>query len=156
MRMRGSVWNVTKKKRGQADICSKLIIQRKENSKWKIEGVDKLFHLPIIPMRIIPLILAFFLLAAHFLRSGNIILMTLSVLVPLLLLFKKYWILLLVRWLAYLGALVWVHTTLILVQQRIMAGVPWARMFLILSGVTVFTLYSGHLLNSDIVKRRYQ
>jgi hypothetical protein len=36
-----------------------------------------------------------------------------------------------------------------------MAGAPWVRMSLILSGVTVLTLFAGYLLNSDIVKRRY-
>ena len=48
------------------------------------------------------------------------------------------------------------HTTFSLVQQRRMAGVPWIRMMLILSGVTILTLYAGYLLSSDIVKHRYR
>lgn len=106
-------------------------------------------------IRIIPLIIAFLLLGAHFLRSGHIILAGLSIFVPLMLLIKKRWILLVVKWLAYSGAIVWIQTIFFLVQQRRIAGVPWVRMLLILSGVTVLTLYAGYLLNSDIVKQRY-
>jgi hypothetical protein len=106
--------------------------------------------------RVIPLIIAFLLLGAHFLRSAHIILAGASLLIPLLLLIKKRWSLLLVKWLTYSGAIVWMQTTFSLVQQRRMAGLPWIRMMLILSGVTILTLYAGYLLNSDIVKRRYQ
>ena len=105
--------------------------------------------------RIIPLIIAFLLLGAHFLRSGHIILAGASLLIPLLLLIKKRWSLLFVKGLTYSGAIVWMQTTFFLVQQHRMAGAPWIRMMLILSGVTIFTLYAGYLLNSDIVKRRY-
>ncbi len=107
-------------------------------------------------LRIIPLILASLLLGAHFLRGSSIILVGVSILAPLLLLIKKRWILLLVQGLAYAGALVWVHTTFVLVQQRMMVGAPWFRMFLILAGVTAFTLYAGYLLNSDVIKQHYQ
>ena len=107
-------------------------------------------------LRIIPLILASLLLGAHFLRGSSIILVGVSILAPLLLLIKKRWILLLIQGLAYVGALVWVHTTFVLVQQRMMVGAPWFRMFLILAGVTAFTLYAGYLLNSDVIKQHYQ
>ncbi len=107
-------------------------------------------------VRLIPLIIAFLLLGAHFLRSGHMILTGLSILTPFLLFIKKRWILLMVQCLAYSGAIVWAYTAWSLVQQRIMAGVPWIRMLLILFGVTVLTVYAGYLLNADIVKRRYQ
>ncbi|MDH3803761.1 MAG: hypothetical protein OEU80_16950, partial [Deltaproteobacteria bacterium] len=67
-------------------------------------------------LRIIPLILASLLLGAHFLRGSSIILVGVSILAPLLLLIKKRWILLLAQGLAYVGALVWMHTTFVLVQ----------------------------------------
>ena len=107
-------------------------------------------------LRIISVILVFLLLGAQFLRSGNTFLMGVSVLTPCLLLVKKRWILLLGKWLAYSGALVWTHTTFLLVRQRIMSGAPWGRMLLILLGVTALTFYAGCLLNSDVVKQRYQ
>jgi len=107
-------------------------------------------------LRITPIIFAFLLLGAHFLRGGNTVLIVVSVVAPCLLLVKKRWILLLLQWLAYCGALVWIHTTLVLVRQRLATDAPWGRMLLILSGVTLFTLWAGYLLNSDVVKRRYQ
>ena len=107
-------------------------------------------------LRLIPAILAFLLLGAHFLRSGNIFLLGLCVLTPCLLLIKKRWILLLVRWLAYAGALVWIHTIFVLVRQRIITGDPWGRMLLILLGVMLFTIYAGYLLGSDGIRQRYR
>jgi hypothetical protein len=106
-------------------------------------------------IRLIPLIIAFLLLGGHFLRSGHMIFAGMSILSPLLLFIKQRWILLFVQWLTWSGAIVWIYTTFSLVQQRRVAGVPWVRMLLILSGVTVFTLYAGYLLGSDTVKRRY-
>jgi len=106
--------------------------------------------------RLIPLIIVFLLLGAHFLRSDHLILTGVSILAPFLLLIKKRWILLLIQWLLFSGAIVWIQTTFSFVQQRITAGVPWVRTLLILSGVTVLTLFAGYLLSSDIVKRRYQ
>lgn len=105
--------------------------------------------------RIIPTVIAFLLLGAHFLRSGHKILMLGSILIPLLLLSKKRWLLILVQGLTYCGAAVWLYTASVLVQQRIMAGAPWLRMLLILFGVAVFTLFAGYLLTSDDVKKRY-
>ena len=107
-------------------------------------------------LRTIPIIFAYLLLGAHFLRSGNTIFIVVSVLAPCLLLVKKRWTLLLIQWLAYCGTLVWIHTTLVLVRQRIAIGATWGRMLLILSGVVLFTLWAGYLLNSDVVKRRYR
>jgi len=106
-------------------------------------------------IRLVPLIIAFLLLGAHFLRSDHMILAVVSLLAPLLLLIKKRWILLFLKWLAYSGAIVWIQTAFSLVHQRRMAGVPWVRMLLILSGVSALTLFAGYLLNSDIVKQRY-
>jgi hypothetical protein len=106
-------------------------------------------------IRLIPLIIAFFLLGGHFLRSDHMIFASMSILAPLLLFIKKRWILLFVQCLTWSGAMVWIYTTFSLVQQRRVAGVPWVRMLLILSGVTVLTLCAGYLLSSDTVKRRY-
>ena len=107
-------------------------------------------------LRFIPVILAFFLLGAHFLRSGHILLLGICVLTPCLLLIKKRWILLLVRWLTYSGAFIWLHTIFVLVRQRMIIGDPWGRMLLILLGVTLFTIYAGYLLGSDGIKQRYR
>ncbi len=105
--------------------------------------------------RIIPVIIAFLILGAHFLRGGYLILTVASILVPGLLLVRKRWILTLVQWLAYFGAAIWLYSASVLVQQRIMIGAPWVRMLIILFGVAVFTLFAGYLLTSDNIKKHY-
>jgi hypothetical protein len=113
----------------------------------------KSFHMIL---RLLPCILAFLLLAAHFLRSAQIPLVALSLLTPLLLLIKRRSILMLLQCLAYLGVLVWIRTAYILVSQRIGMAEPWGRMILILLAVAVFTFFAGYLLNSNLLKERYQ
>jgi hypothetical protein len=107
-------------------------------------------------LRLLPFILAFLFLAAHFLRSAHTPLVILCLVTPLLLLIKKRGILILLQCLTYVGVLVWVHTIYVLVRLRIGMAEPWGRMVLILLGVAVFTFLAGYLLNSDLVKQRYQ
>jgi hypothetical protein len=106
--------------------------------------------------RLLPFILASLLLAAHFLRNAHMPLVALCLVTPLLLLIKKRSILILLQSLAYLAALVWVRTAYVLVRQRIGMAEPWGRMILILLGVAIFTFLAGYLLNSDLLKQRYQ
>ena len=102
-----------------------------------------------------PLILASLLLAAHFLRGGNLVLTLMCVLIPLLLLIKKWWSWLAVQLFAYAGAAVWIYTGVAIVQQRIFWGMPWARLVMILGGVALFTIWAGFLLNTASVKAKY-
>jgi hypothetical protein len=107
-------------------------------------------------LNVAPIVLASLLMAAHFLRGGQLILVLACLLTPLLLLFRKRWVPLLVQGLAYAGAGVWVKTALALVAQRRLAGAPWGRMALILGGVALFTGLAGLLLNAPAVRRRYR
>ncbi len=102
-----------------------------------------------------PLVIASLLLAAHFLRGGNIGLMLVSVLVPLLLLIKKRWSLILVQLSAYAAAGVWLSTAIHQVQERMISARPWSGAVIILSTVALFSLFAGLLLNSRKVKERY-
>jgi hypothetical protein len=106
--------------------------------------------------RLLLFILASLLLAAHFFRNAHMPFVALCLLTPLLLLIKKRSILILLQSLAYLGVLVWIRTTYVLVRQRIGMAEPWGRMVVILLGVAIFTFLAGYLLNSDLLKQRYQ
>jgi hypothetical protein len=103
----------------------------------------------------IPFMFAALLLGAHFLRSGHILLVIVCLASPLLFLIRKRRSLQLLQCLIFAGALVWLHTVYVLMQQRIAAGAPWVRMFLILSAVAAYTLLSGILLRSPSVWKRY-
>ena len=106
-------------------------------------------------LRMIPLVIASLLMAAHFLRGGNIGLVLLSILVPLLLLIRKRWSLILVQLSAYAAAMVWVYATIRLVQERMLLATPWSSAVIILSSVALFSVFAGLLLNSRKVKERY-
>ncbi len=75
-------------------------------------------------IRLIPVIVAYLLLGAHFLRYNNVLLTGLCALLPLLLLVKNRWALWVVQWSACVGALVWANTAAVLTKSRISAGAP--------------------------------
>ncbi len=106
-------------------------------------------------LRLIPFILASLVLGAHFLRDGLVVLVAVCALLPFLLLVRRRWVLPLLQVYILVGALVWAQTTYALVRSRGAEGEPWTRMFLILGGVTVFTLWAGYLLRSQRVRERY-
>ncbi|MEW6112179.1 MAG: hypothetical protein AB1664_08625 [Thermodesulfobacteriota bacterium] len=106
-------------------------------------------------LRIIPLLIASLLLAAHFLRHGDIGFVVLCVLVPLLLLIKNRRSLIFVQFSAYAGAAVWVYTALQIVRERMMFGRPWGVAVIILGTVALFTIFAGLLLNSRAIKNKY-
>jgi hypothetical protein len=81
--------------------------------------------------------------------------MLVSVLLPLLLLIKKRWSLILVQLSAYAAAVVWVYTTIHLVQERMISARPWSGAVIILSTVALFSVFAGLLLNSRKVKEKY-
>lgn len=106
-------------------------------------------------IRIIPLVIASLLLAAHFLRHGDIGFVVMCLVVPLLLLIKNRRSLIFVQFSAYAGAAVWVYTALQIVRERMMFGRPWGLAVIILGTVALFTVIAGLLLNSRAIKDKY-
>ena len=106
-------------------------------------------------LRITPLLIACVLLGAHFLRSGDVLLMALSVAAPLLLRVRVRWSLWLLQAGAYCGALVWVYTAFELIHRRMMLGAPWTRLAVILFAVAAFTAAAGALMNTRKLRARY-
>jgi hypothetical protein len=100
--------------------------------------------------------LSFLLLAAHFLRDDNILLTAISLLLPWLLLLKRPFVPVLLQTALFLGAVLWSHTCYSLIRLRLASGADWLRMALILTAVVLFTIGSGLLLSSPVVKKRYQ
>jgi hypothetical protein len=105
--------------------------------------------------RVIPVVLAFLLLAVHFLRGGALTLVVACLLFPVLLVVRRRPVLRLVQAMLYLGAGVWILTASVVGRQRVAVGEPWLRMALILGAVALFTIWAGILLNGSRVKERY-
>jgi hypothetical protein len=106
-------------------------------------------------LRVVPLVISSLLLAAHFLRGGSLGLVVLTLLVPLFLLIRKRWSLILVQLSAYVAAAVWLYAIIQIVQERMMLGRSWGAPVIILGSVTLFTIIAGLLLNSRAVKDKY-
>lgn len=106
-------------------------------------------------VRLIPVMLSVLLLAAHFLRSGNGVLVLLCLLVPLLLLLRRPWVPRALQVLLVLGAAEWARTLWGFAATRRAHGQPWTRMALILGAVALFTLLSALVFRSKGLKQRY-
>jgi hypothetical protein len=94
-------------------------------------------------IRFVPLGLSAVLLAAHFLRSGNIALVVLCLTAPLVLVARTRWSVIVVQGLLIVAAGEWIRTALLIAQERTAAGAPVARMFVILGIVAAVTLLSA-------------
>ena len=100
--------------------------------------------------RLLSIILSTLALAAHFFRSGNVILMALSLGLPFFLFPKGQWGMRAMQVFLFLGGLEWIRTAMLLIMQRQAIGLPWLRMAFILGGVALFTFLAA------FVSRRLQ
>ncbi len=106
-------------------------------------------------LRLLPFILTSILVGAHFLRGGYLMLSLVSIAIPLILLIKKPWILILAQLYAFFGAGIWLSTLIEIAKARMLMGEDWMRMAIILGVVSGFSVWSGVLLNSAKVKEKY-
>ena len=94
-------------------------------------------------LRIVGIVLAFVLLAAHFSRAGSDVLAGLMLLLPLLMAVRRPWAGWTLRVLLVLGALEWLRTLVRLVGERREAGEDWLRLAVILVAVAAVTLLAA-------------
>ena len=99
-------------------------------------------------LTLLPATLSLLLLAAHFLRSDDILLVLLALAVAGLLLVRRRWAGRVVQCVLVIGAIEWLRTLVILTQQRQLAGLPYGRMAAILAIVGAFSLASAALMQS--------
>jgi hypothetical protein len=95
------------------------------------------------------------MLAAHFLRTGQMILAMLCLIVPLTLFVRRVWALRLVQLFLLLGAAEWLRTLIVLFQERQAQGEPWLRLVIILAVVVAFTAGSAFILQAKKVRNHY-
>jgi len=128
-------------------------------------------------VRLLPVILSWIVLGAHFMRSGGHLLMKVSstigmdpralsnghyvlvgtcLLLPFLLLVRRPWVPLIMQPGLLLGSLEWIRTLMVLSAMRQMAGMPAGRMMAILGGVALFTGASGLVFLLPSLRLRYR
>ncbi len=107
-------------------------------------------------MIFLPVVLSALLLAAHFLREGNVPGIALALLTPLVLLTRKRWSRRVYQIYALLAALIWLGTLGEIISWRIWLGQSWTASAIILGAVAFFTLLSGALLETPAARRRFR
>ena len=102
-----------------------------------------------------PVVLSIAVLGAHFMRYGNVIGVTVSLVLIGLVFLRRAWVARLIQAALVLGALEWTHTLYQLVQIRMAQGAPTVRMAVILGVVIVITLGSALLFQTKTLQRMY-
>jgi len=110
----------------------------------------------MIALGILPIVISFALLAAHFLRVSQFALVALCVFFPVLLAIPKRWAARSVQLALIAAAIEWSLTLVLIAQQRIASGLPYTRTVLILAGIVAFTLASVFAFLLPAMRKRYQ
>ena len=106
-------------------------------------------------LRLLPVILAFGLLAAHFSRADMLPAVIVSLATPFLLLIRKPWIARSVQILLLLGALEWIRSMFGYINVRKEIGEDWGRLAIILVTVALLTACSALVFRGKSLKKRY-
>jgi len=106
--------------------------------------------------RIALYIFASLLVAAHFLHIGSTVGVALALLAPALFLVRERWSLLLLQWLAYGAAAIWLVTAWQLVSLRWSVGRPWLLAAAILTAVAAVSVLAGGLLRGRTAQSSYR
>ena len=106
-------------------------------------------------LRLLPVVISFLLLAAHFLRAGQMVVVVLLLALLLLLFVRKYWVPWVIQMVLLLGAVEWIVTLYSVAQVRIASGEPWARMAIILGAVALFTAISSLVFRGRALQDRF-
>ncbi|WP_299015363.1 hypothetical protein [uncultured Photobacterium sp.] len=105
---------------------------------------------------LVPVVLSFWLLAAHYLRMGNMLLFGALVAFPLILLVRRALIVKIVQGCLVIAAIIWMMITYQMLEARIMMGDDWLRMSMIMGGVILFTLLSVCCFLHSKLERHYR
>jgi len=105
--------------------------------------------------RIALYVVAALLIAAHFLRGGDLVAAILCAATPLLFLVPRRWSLFVLQGLAFAAAGVWLEAAWRLVTVRQQLGEPWLRGVAILVGVAAVSMLAGALLSGGRFQTRY-
>ncbi|MBU8869589.1 MAG: 4Fe-4S binding protein [Gemmatimonadales bacterium] len=105
-------------------------------------------------MRYVPMIFFSLVLVAHHSRGGEPGLMGLWLTLPLALFFRRRWVDRALQLMMVAGAFEWALTVQSIIEVRLMVGLPYLRMVLILGAVVLLTAASGLLLETRGRRKR--
>lgn len=107
-------------------------------------------------LQMIPVLLSILLMGAHFLRAAQPGLVVVCVLqLALVLVARQRWVIRVTQVLLLVGAALWLHVAVGLVQDRLAAQLPWHRLALILGAVVALTACSAWLIGRRRIRYIY-
>lgn len=106
-------------------------------------------------IRIVVYVIAALLVGAHFLRAANYWVVAMCVVAPFIFFYRSRLSLVALQILAYAAAGVWLQTAWELVQLRLARDQNWKLAAAILGAIALYSLLAGLLLNSNVMRRRY-
>lgn len=106
--------------------------------------------------RLLPLILADLLLAAHFLRFGGFSPAALALLFLITLFIRRSWIIRLWQALMFVATLVWIDTAIKLIRLRLALDLPWIRLAIIMALVIALTAFAGFWTENKRIKNYFR
>lgn len=106
-------------------------------------------------LKLMPVLLSLLLLAAHFFRAGQMVLVVVSLALIFILVLRQTWVPRLMQVVLLLGALEWLRTLFFMVQMRMEFGMPYTRLSIILGVVALFTALSGLVFRSEALQSWY-
>ena len=110
----------------------------------------------MIGLQLLPVALSLIVLGAHFLRSGNVVMVGMVVVLLGLLCVRRPWAARTVQLALVLGAVEWVRTLARLVAWRVQQGQPVLRLTLILGIVALCTGLSALVFRTARLRSWYQ
>ena len=109
----------------------------------------------MIALGILPVVLSFVVLAAHFLRDGHLVLVAASFFAPVLLFMPNAAVARLLQIVLMAASLEWLRTMIAIAHERMAEGAPYTRSVVILAAVAIFTLASAFAFHLPAMRRRY-
>lgn len=110
----------------------------------------------MIVIRLLPVIVSFGILAAHFSRAGLLPLVIVCLIIPVLLFIRKAWVARTLQVLLLLGGFEWIRAMLGYIELRKSIGDDWTRLAMILIIMALFTAHSGLVFQEKSLKKRYK
>ncbi len=110
----------------------------------------------MIVLRVLPVIISFLLLAAHFSRADMLVFSIIALLIPFLLFIKKIWVVRTIQLFLLVGAFEWLRTMFVYIGIRKSIGDDWTVLAIILSVVAIVTFSSGLVFQSKSLKKVYK
>jgi hypothetical protein len=107
-------------------------------------------------VQLLPVGLSALVLAAHFLRSGNVPLLLASLAMIFLMFVRRSWAARVIRLGLLFGTIEWVRTLMLLIATRKELGQPYTRLGIILGAVAAVTAASALVFRTRRLRQRFQ